>query len=64
MLSQAESISSQQLGRIIGPLLKILDIQVNRFRVIPKPHQTGKWRLILDLSHPKRNSVSDGIESE
>ena len=56
------------LGRIIGPLgpdaLSTLDVQVNRFGVIPKPHQPGRWRLILDLSHPKGSSVNDGIEPD
>ena len=37
---------------------------INRFGVIPKPHQPGKWRLIVDLSHPKGSSVNDGVESE
>ena len=32
--------------------------------MIPKPHQPGKWRLIVDLSHPRGSSVNDGIESE
>ena len=53
------------LGRIIGPLESDRrDIQVNRFGVIPKPHQPGKWRLILDLSDPEGNSVNDGIEPD
>ena len=56
------------LGRIIGPLephvLSTMAIQVNRFGVIPKPHQPGKWRLILDLSHPEGASVNDGIEPD
>ena len=56
------------LGRIVGPLepgtLNIRSIQVNRFGVIPKPHQPGRWRLIVDLSYPRDNSVNDGIEPE
>ena len=32
--------------------------------MIPKPHQPGKWQLIVDLSHPKGNSVNDGIPPE
>ena len=30
--------------------------------VIPKPHQPGKWRLIVDLSSPRGKSVNDGID--
>ena len=29
--------------------------------MIPKKHQPGKWRLIVDLSHPSGHSVNDGI---
>ena len=32
--------------------------------MIPKGHQTGRWRLILDLSHPDGRLVNDGIEPE
>ncbi len=35
-----------------------------RFGVIPKGHNTGKWRLITDLSHPPMGSVNSGIEPE
>ena len=29
---------------------------------LPKSHQPGKWRLIVDLSHPSGASINDGIE--
>ena len=35
--------------------------QVSRFGVIPKKHQPGEWRLIVDLSAPEGKSVNDGI---
>ena len=39
------------LGSVLGPFEKgSLKVHVNRFGVIPKPHQPGKWRLIVDLS--------------
>lgn len=49
---------------MIGPLEDALipSAVVSRFGVIPKNHQPGKWRLIVDLSHPKGASVNDGIE--
>ena len=40
----------------------LIPIQVSRFGVIPKRHQPGQWRLILDLSSPDGKSVNDGIE--
>ena len=50
------------LGRVAGPFAPgaVPHIHISRFGVIPKG-QTGKWRLIVDLSHPKGHSVNDGI---
>ncbi len=56
-----------QLGRVLGPVdpCKVpVRVVINRFGVIPKPHQPGKWRLIVDLSHPRGESVNDGIKRE
>jgi hypothetical protein len=39
-------------------------VHISRFGVIPKKHQPGKWRLIVDLSHPAGSSVNDRIEKE
>ena len=53
------------LGWVVGPLEPAVfpDVVTNRFGVIPKKHP-GKWRLIVDLSHPRGRSVNDGIEKE
>ena len=40
------------------------EIHYSRFGVIPKNHQPDKWRLIIDLSHPKNYSVNDGIPKD
>jgi len=50
------------MGRVVGPFspLAIPHVHISRFGVIPKG-RTGKWRLIVDLSHPKGHSVNDGI---
>ena len=50
-------------GRLAGPYSPSLlpQVHINRFGVIPKRHQPGKWRLIVDLSYPKGHSVNDGI---
>ena len=55
-----------RLGRVVGPMRAdaLPGVQVSRFGVIPKSHQPGKWRLIVDLSHPRGASVNDGIEPE
>ena len=51
--------------RVVGPVNpKNCPVQISRFGVIPKAHQKGKWRLILDLSHPENYSVNDGIDPE
>ena len=55
------------LGRMLGPFppdLTLHELQINRFRVIPKGHNTGKWRLITDLSFPPGRSVNDDIDPE
>ena len=49
------------LGRVVGPLGGMEGVHINRFGVIPKASQPGKWRLIVDLSHPSGSAVNDGI---
>ena len=41
-------------GRVLGPLPPHLAnlTQTSPIGLIPKPHQPGKWRLIVDLSSP------------
>ena len=50
-------------GRVAGPFTRdtVPHAQINRFGVIPKSHQPNKWRLVVDLSHPRDTSVNDGI---
>ena len=51
-------------GHTFGPFLgaPIPRMHFSSFGVIPKRHQPGKWRLILDLSSPQVHSVNDGID--
>ena len=51
--------------RIAGPFKKgsIPDAHVSRFGVSPKK-SAGKWRLIVDLSHPQGSSINDAIPKE
>ena len=52
-----------KLGRVWGPLSgELKDIHINRFGVIPKANQPGKWRLIVDLSHPEKGSINAGLD--
>jgi len=48
---------------LIGPLEKMAvpGLHVNSFGVIPN---RGKWRLIVDLSHPQKQSINDGVLKE
>ena len=39
-------------------------IHTSRFGVNPKPHQLGKWRLIVDLSHKKGHRIKDGVDPD
>ena len=53
------------MGRMLGPFhttRELPPLHTNRFGVIPKGHNTGKWRLITDLSYPTGFSVNDGID--
>ena len=51
-----------------GTLLAKFDVE-SVYRIIPihlndryrKKHESGKWRLILDLSSPDGHAVNDGI---
>ena len=38
----------------------VSQVHISRFGEIPKGH-TGRWRLIVDLSHPLGHSMNDGI---
>ena len=55
-----------EAGRVIGPLGHqfMPAVHINRFSVIPKNHQLGKWHIIVDLSHPDGFSVNDSIEQD
>ena len=48
--------------RVLGPVDPEVAslVEVNRFGLVPKAHQPDKWRLIVDLSFPRGNSVNDG----
>ena len=51
---------------LIGPLptaqlSNSQSIHVSRIRIIPKGHNTGKWRLITDRSYPEGQSINDII---
>ena len=54
----------QSLGRLIPVQSDLSRLQVSPVGIIPKPHQPGKWRLILDLSSPRGGSMNDGIDRQ
>lgn len=39
-------------------------VHINPIGIIPKPHQPGRYRLIVDLSAPKEYSNNDGLPSD
>ena len=53
-------------GRVADPFSSppLAHLHISSFGVIPKKHQPGKWRLILDLSSPGGHSVNDGIRKD
>ena len=49
---------------VLGPFppAAVPNVHINRFEVIPKSGRPGKWRLIVDLSHPEGRSVNSGVD--
>ena len=64
-LVEAHIRSERASGRVLGPLPSHLArlTHTSAIGLIPKPHQPGKWRLIVDLSSPTGYSVNDAIGS-
>jgi len=57
----AEVAASRLYGPIPGQAAPL--VHVSPMGLVPKAHQTNKWRLIVDLSCPSGNSVNDGISN-
>ena len=53
-------------GRLIGPLPRaaVQHIHVGPTGLVPKGHESRKWRTIVDLSAPLSFSVNDGIQED
>ena len=62
-LVQAHIAEEVAARRLLGPLPEHLALlcHTSPIGLIPKPHQPGRWRLIVDLSAPRGNSVNDAI---
>jgi hypothetical protein len=58
--------SEVSAGRLVGPLPQALlpFIKISPIGLVPKAHQPGKWRMIVDLSFPFSHSVNTGISEE
>ncbi len=56
--------TERQAGHLDSPIAPELQghCQISSIGIIPKPHQPGKWRLIVDLSAPWGRSINDGID--
>ena len=55
-----------QAVRLVGPLPPALVeyIHVSPIGLVPRGHNTGRWRMIVDLSSPDPNSVNHGIPED
>ena len=51
-------------GRLLGPFGVSPRIHVSPIGLVPKGHQSGAWRMIVDLSHPVGGSVNDAIPTD
>ena len=56
-----EELDANRLVEV--PCAGVDAIHISRFGAIPKKHQPGRWRLIVDLSSPQDRSVNDGIDA-
>lgn len=59
-----EQITAEKAaGRLLGPLPRDQSARVHTspLGLVPKSHQSNKWRMICDLSSPSGHSVNDGI---
>ena len=58
--------AEKRRGFLLGPFCRseVPTVHLSRFGVIPKSNRPGKWRLIVDLSHPEGKSVNDGISPD
>jgi len=58
--------AERKQGVLLGPIewSEIPELHLSCFGVIPKLSHPGKWRLIVDLSHPESRSVNDGVNRE
>jgi hypothetical protein len=63
---EAYLLKELERGALLGPFepTAVPHVHISKFGVIPKNHQPGKWRLIVDLSSPASKSVNDGIPSD
>ena len=55
-----EEVAHGRLVQVQPPLSS--SIHISRMGVIPKKHQPGKWRLIVDLSSPTGASINDFVD--
>ena len=60
---ESEIMKSRMVGSVIEANTANA-IHTSPFGAIPKQHQPGKWRLIVNLSSPKSISVNDGINQQ
>lgn len=51
-------------GRMIGPLPRSISggVHCSPVGLVPKGRESGRWRMIVDLSYPPGHSVNDGID--
>jgi hypothetical protein len=55
-----------EAGRLVGPVTRSVAplIHSSPLGLVPKSHQSNRWRTIMDLSAPRGHSVNDGISRE
>lgn len=54
--------AEKQVGWLVGliPSMLIAHVYPSPVGLVPKTHQVGKWKLIVDLLAPHGHSITDG----
>ena len=57
-------VDAKRLVELSTGTAAVLSVHCSPIGIIPKKNRPGKWRLIVDLSSPEKESMNDGIRKE
>ena len=60
MYISEEVATGRMTGPLVGPVRSI--VHCSPLGLVPKGRNSGRWRMIVDLSFPRGRSVNDGVD--